>query len=110
MSDALNIAEFLEPLNLGALSGDAGYREGQIGRAIAAYEEEFPDLEEADIVLLGCGEQRGAMQLHHSVAADAVRSAFYNLYYWHHDIRLADVGNIKIGKSLGDTYAALRIV
>jgi arginase family enzyme len=105
-----SIADFLEPVNLTEISHDSGYKEGQIGRVIKAYENEFPDLDEADIVLVGCGEQRGGALLHASDSANAIRSEFYNLYYWHQDIKLADVGNIKIGKAYTDTYAALKIV
>jgi arginase family enzyme len=61
-------------------------------------------------VLVGCGEQRGGALLHVSEAATAIRHEFYNLYYWHHDIKLADIGNVKIGKANTDTYAALKIV
>lgn len=105
-----SIADFLEPINLSEISHDSGYKEGQIGRVIKAYEDEFPDLEAAQIVLVGCGEQRGGALLHASEAANAIRSEFYNLYYWHQDIKLADVGNVKIGKAYTDTYAALKMV
>jgi|SRR5215203_135628 len=105
-----SIADFLEPLNLNEISHDTGYKEGQVGRAIKAYEEEFPNLDEADIVIVGCGEQRGGGLLHSSTAADVIRTEFYSLYYWHQDIKLADIGNVKIGKAYTDTYAALKIV
>jgi formiminoglutamase len=108
MSDS--IIDFLEPLNLAEISLDAGYKDGQIGRVIKIFEDEFPDLDEAQLVLVGCGEQRGNALLHSSNAANAIRNEFYSLYYWHQDIRLADIGNVKIGKSLNDTYAALKIV
>lgn len=108
MSDS--IIDFLDPINLAEISLDAGYKEGQIGRTIKIYEDSFPDLDEAQIVLVGCGEQRGAALLHPSGAAAAVRNEFYSLYYWHQDIRLADIGNVKIGHSLNDTYAALKMV
>ena len=108
MSDA--IIDFLEPINLGEISLDSGFKEGQIGKVIKIYDDEFPDLDEATVVLLGCGEQRGGSFLHQSGAANAIRNEFYNLYYWHQDIKLADVGNVKIGKALNDTYAALKIV
>jgi arginase family enzyme len=32
------------------------------------------------------------------------------LHYWHKDISLADIGNIKIGSSLSDSYSAIAIV
>jgi arginase family enzyme len=104
------IADFLEPINLSQISNDSGYKEGQIGRKIEVYDEAFPDLDDVDIVLLGCGEQRGAALLHESQAANTIRSEFYNLYYWHEDVKIADLGNVKIGKANTDTYAALKVV
>jgi formiminoglutamase len=105
-----SIVDFLDPLNLGKISNDTGYKEGQIGKVIKVYEDEFPDLDNVDIVLVGCGEQRGAALLQPGTAADVIRNEFYNLYYWHQDIRLADIGNVKIGKANTDTYAALKVV
>ena len=35
---------------------------------------------------------------------------FYNLYHWHTDVKIADIGNIKPGASLEDTYSALQQV
>jgi formiminoglutamase len=105
-----SIIDFLDPINMSEISLDAGYKEGQIGRVIKVYEDEFPDLDEADIVLVGCGEQRGAALIHPSGGPNAIRTEFYSLFYWHQDIRLADVGNVKTGKAFTDTYAALKIV
>jgi formiminoglutamase len=105
-----SIVDFLDPVNLGMVSNDTGYKEGQIGKVIKVYEDEFPDLDNVDIVLVGCGEQRGAALLQPGTAADIIRNEFYNLYYWHQDIRLADIGNVKIGKANTDTYAALKVV
>jgi len=112
MSDYLDLADFLEPLNLAALSQDQLYHDGQIGKGIAVYEDEFPDLRGADIVLVGCAEQRGGgkSNTHDTYPADAVRRQFYQLYKWHDDIILADIGNIKTGASLQDTYAAVKTV
>lgn len=111
MADFLSISDFLVPVNRSELSNDQGYRDGQIGKMIQAYEEEFPDLDEADLVLVGCGEQRGnGMHMAYSAAPDAIRRQFYAMYGWHPDIRLADIGNLKKGAGLGDTYAALKTV
>lgn len=104
------ILDFLTPLNRAEISGDAGYKEGQIGKTIDAYENEFPDLDRADLVLVGCGEQRGAALLQPGTAPLAIRSELYNLYQWHADVTLADVGDVKIGKATTDTYAALKMV
>jgi formiminoglutamase len=111
MYDSLNLLDFLLPVNTHMLSQDEGYKDGQMGKTIAVYEDLFPDLDDADIVLVGCGEERGnGMEKDHSAAPDKIRAAFYQLYYWHTDVRLADVGNVRAGATLADTYAALKTV
>lgn len=111
MSDHLNISDFLSPVNLHELSNDEGYKDGQLGKVISVYDEEFPDLDEAQLVIVGCGEQRGSGLIHgQSEAPDLIRRHFYNLYYWHQDIKIADVGNIKAGSLFTDSYAALKTV
>jgi len=59
MSPNLHISDFLDPINLAELSQDQGYRDGQVGKLIDAYDETFPDLYEADLVIVGCEEERG---------------------------------------------------
>ena len=105
-----SILDYLKPINRTEISGDIGYKEGQIGKSIKIYDEEFPDLDEADIVLVGCAEQRGAALLHQTAAPFAIRTEFYNLYHWHTDIKMADIGDVKIGKANSDTYAAMKMV
>jgi formiminoglutamase len=111
MADYLNIADFLSPVNLHEISHDEAYKEGQIGSTIAIYQDEFPDLDESQIVLVGCGEQRGSGLTHGlSEGPDIIRRHFYSLYYWHPDIKIADVGNIRTGALYTDSYAALKTV
>ncbi len=111
MPDYLNIADFLLPVNIHEISQDEGYKDGQMGKVMDIYEEEFPDLDDVQVVLVGCGEQRGSGLIHgQSKAPDVVRRYFYNLYYWHQDIRIADIGNIKTGSLFTDSYAALKTV
>ena len=45
-----------------------------------------------------------------SEAPAIVRRHFYGMYYWHQDIHVADIGNIKAGSSFSDSYAALKTV
>jgi formiminoglutamase len=105
------ILDFLEPVNKDYLSEDEGYKPNQLGYNILAYEESFPSLEQVDMVLVGCGENRGITvgKANHN-APDAIRKELYNLYHWHKDIKVADAGNVKPGATLQDTYAALRTV
>ncbi len=111
MSDHLNISDFLSPVSIAAISFDEGYKDGQLGKVIDVYDEQFPELDDAQIVIVGCGEQRGSGLIHgHSEAPDIIRRHFYSLYYWHQDIKIADVGNIVAGSLFTDSYAALKTV
>jgi formiminoglutamase len=111
MSEQLHIVDFLDPVDLSAISGGVLYKHGQVGKEITLYDQAFPDLSETDMVLVGCGEERGMgnNRINYS-APDAIRKQFYSLYHWHDGIRLADVGNVKPGAVLNDTYAALKMV
>jgi formiminoglutamase len=118
MSDYLNISDFLSSVSLREISHNEDYKAGQIGKTISAYgvhtdtgREEFPDLDDVQVVIVGCGEQRGSGLIHgHSEAPDLIRRQLYSLYYWHSDVKIADVGNIKEGSLYTDSYAALRTV
>lgn len=111
MSDLHNLVDFLDPISLHQISNDEGYKDGQLGRYVRAHEAEFPELEDVDIIIVGCNEKRGSWQLFvERNAADAVRQQFYSLYYWHQDLVIADIGNVKAGALLTDTYAALKTV
>lgn len=111
MSDWNTLLDFLDPISLYQISNDQGYKDGQMGTRVMAHEAEFPDLDEADIILIGSNETRGSWQLFAEQSpADVIRHQFYSTYYWHTDIRIADVGNVKTGASLQDSYAALKAV
>ena len=111
MSDYLNISDFLIHLDISTIAQNETYKDGQLGKTIATHENEFPDLDEVQIVLLGCGEQRGSGMIGaESTAPEIIRRHFYQLFYWHTDIRIADIGNIRAGASFTDSYAALKTV
>ena len=68
------IVDFLDPVNLYELSDDQGYKDTQLGRHIALYDEEFPDISTADIVFVGCAEMRGAgIEFAAANSPDAIR-------------------------------------
>ena len=102
-----DLHEFLEPINPALFNNDKGYNDGQLANFIAAYEDELPDLEETDIVLVGIN---GNELMLDNYAANAIRKQFYQLHYWHTDIQIADIGNIRSGATLNDTYAAVKTV
>jgi formiminoglutamase len=105
-----DLQEFLLPINVAALNNDNSYNDSQLAGIIKIYEEELPDLEGIDLVLLGINEFRGDGFVSKENAADAVRRQLYQLHYWHKDISIADLGNVKCGASLNDSYSAVKIV
>ena len=106
-----SIIDFLDPVDLPQVLEDGDLKEGQIGKSIDIFQDAFPDLTHADIVIASCDELRGDGQLGSASAeTDAVRKEFYSLYYWHKQIKLTDIGKIKTGMHVSDTYAAIKTV
>ena len=111
MHEFESILDFLEPVNLYEISDDQGFKDTQLGRHVLINDEFFPDLETADLVIVGFGETRGsAPSPTINEAPDAIRKEFYSLYHWHQNVQIADAGNVKPGATLQDSYAALRSV
>jgi arginase family enzyme len=106
-----DLHDFLTPIPVHELNDDQGYTDGQLAKHIAIYENEIPDVTNADIVLVGVNEIRGSGVFDGTKhAADSIRRQLYQLHYWHTDVRIADIGNIKTGATLNDSYAAVKTV
>ena len=106
-----SIIDFLEPVNLFALSEDEGFKDTQLGKHLAVNDGYFPDIDQADLVVVGCNENRGYTLAPGKLnGPDTIRKQFYSLFHWHKDVIVADIGNVKTGATLRDTYAALQTV
>lgn len=83
----------------------------QIGKKIDILRSDSTSWGDAEIVIIGCGEQRGNDANHSiSYAPDAIRAALYQLYNWHKEVIIADAGNLIQGATLADSRAALATV
>ena len=70
--------------------------------------QEEVSLENMQIAIVGVPEARNASQNDGSTfAPDEVRRELYKLYCWNKPVNIIDLGNLKIGKSVEDTYEAL---
>ncbi len=106
-----DLSDFLLPVSVQELNDDNGYTDGQLAKHISIFETEIPDLSDIDIVLVGIGEMRGSGVLTgESYAPDKIRKQLYRLHYWHTGVTIADIGNVKTGASITDSYAALKTV
>jgi arginase family enzyme len=103
----MDLVNFLDPLSY----DDFSQGTHEIIQLVDIYFEELPDWENADIVLLGCNEYRGAqideVEYH---CPNLIRQFLYTLVAPSPDLVIADLGNIKIGVSLKDTFFAVKKV
>jgi len=107
----LDLIEFLEPVPVHELNDDEGYTDGQLAKHINIFTDELPEIEHADIILLGITEFRGNGYFESdNNAANIIRKHLYRLHYWHTDIIIADLGNVKKGASIKDSYAAIKTI
>lgn len=101
------IFNYIAPIHP-ATTMDLPLSDQHIGKNITLATAQNPDIDEAEVVLIGCGEFRNQYpNNNYSPGPDAIREAFYQSYYWHKNINIADLGNIIEGATAADTYAAL---
>ncbi len=106
-----DLRPFFETKHFIEMQDEIKYHPLQWGAKIKyAYGDNF-DIDDADIILLGCGEWRGEqMDMPYDQSANLVRQQLYDMYNWHAGITIADIGNIRQGATYADTRAALLIV
>jgi formiminoglutamase len=107
MSD---IAHFFSPIDLNDITGGIELNELQFGSLFTKHQpDEFPELENIDIAIIGVAEGRNAGNNENcQLAPNAVRHFLYRLYGGSFSLRVADLGNINPGHTAEDTYFALR--
>jgi formiminoglutamase len=83
----------------------------QIGKRIYPFMEGNDDWADADIIIIGCGDESGKdIEAAWSQSADAVRAALYQMYDWHTSVRVVDMGNLLQGATPNDSKAALKTI
>lgn len=106
-----DFSDFLSAKHYKDLTDPSEFQSLQFARSIAAARHGYLDISEADIVLIGCGEQRGTDHTAaYSDAPNAIRKAFYEMYDWFPNIAVADLGDLVQGATLSDTRAALKVM
>jgi len=109
----MSLSVFFSPISLQDFTPEDGFFNSQIGASLRAFDQTFPDLEDEkpDLALFGVLDDRMAIgNTGCRDAADAVRRHLYPLYQGEYKLRLADLGNIKAGETVTDTYAAVKTV
>lgn len=102
---------FLSSVSEDVLAHNSILSELTLGRKLKIHTEEegIPDLEGVSIVIIGVLENRNAVNYSgDNVNLDSVRKELYSLFPGNWSTSIADLGDIKRGESVEDTYFALR--
>jgi len=108
----MNLSIFFEPLNEDVFATLSKPR--TLGAYISRFVSKFPDWRAADIALLGVGENRGSShdqtaEAHTATTpARAVRKKLYGLHKGSGRCQIVDLGNLRPGITLEDTYLRLK--
>ncbi len=109
----MTLIDFFSPIDTQKFTPAAGYYSSNIGTKIHVYEDKFPDLEanKYDLAIIGVNDDRGAVGNNGcALGADYVREQFYLLNEGNFAINMVDLGNIKAGHKVSDTYIAVKTV
>ena len=109
----MDISIFLEPVSEKCFGKSQRPGKKTLGETINIYrnEDEFPDLEGVDLAIIGVKEERGAVDNKGCAdGVDYIRKALYPLFNHWSQLHIVDLGNVRIGKDLNDTYYAVNQV
>ncbi|HAL53464.1 formimidoylglutamase [Sphingobacterium siyangense] len=109
-----SLSVFFSPISIIGFAPEHGFLSSQLGNIIQAYEIDFPSWEvdkQPQLAIVGVEEDRASMNNNGTdKAPDAVRKHLYALYQGDYKMSIVDLGNIKAGNTIQDTYIALKSV
>jgi len=107
----MDISTFFSPVDLpGFHQEDEAQGQLRMADVIGIYSEEgnFPDYTTADLAVIGVKDDRNAVNNDGcELAPDTVRSYLYKLFPGPYTNKIVDLGNIRKGFNVADTYFAL---
>jgi len=109
----MSLSDFFSAVNVEIFTPKAGFLTSQLGLKATFFEETFPELEEDayDMAIVGVQDDRAAVNNEGcALAPDYFRAQFYTLHEGPYTTRIVDLGNIKAGATISDTYVALKMV
>jgi arginase family enzyme len=109
----MDISLYFDPVSPEVFEFSPPTGHASISEVIHTYETDgnFPDLDRIKLAIVGINEDRAAlMNKGCAKGPDYIRRYFYNLFSHWNNLALADLGNIKRGHSVDDTYFAAKEV
>jgi arginase family enzyme len=106
----MNILDYCDPVSLEKPANFHLSDKALFCRNISIHTPDNPvkDLSQFNLALIGVPEDRNAMVSGTATAPDLVRGQLYQLYRLNPSLKIIDLGNLKCGNSVQDTYFALR--
>ncbi len=106
----MNLSNYFEPINLNKGDLDFDYSKNQLINFITQFNGE-QNIKEFNIAILGVGEDRNATNNNGcALAPNYIRKYLYRLVNLKGKSKIIDLGNLKIGNSIEDTYFALSAI
>lgn len=109
----MDIEIYFEPINLTGYEYAEKSHRKRLGDVVKSYNTAsgFPDLDNIDIAIIGINEDRNAINNEGCASApDNIRKKLYKLFEGGNKTKIADLGNIKKGNTINDTYFAVNSV
>jgi formiminoglutamase len=108
----MSLSDFFTPVDTEKIIPKKGYFTSQLGSKIDYFSVDFPDLEDkTDIAIIGVQEDRNAIgNPGCALGPDYIREKLYKLNEGNYSTKIADLGNIRQGATVTDTYFALKTV
>jgi formiminoglutamase len=108
----MSLSDFFTPVDIEKITPVKGYYTSQLGSKIEYFSTGFPDLDQKkDIAIIGVKEDRNAVNNSGcALGPDYVREKLYLLNEGNYNTKIADLGNIRQGETVTDTYFALKTV
>jgi len=108
----MSLSDFFAPIDLKKLAPKNGYYTSHLGDKITHFSVDFPDLDQkTDIAIIGVQDDRNAVNNSGcALGPDYVREKLYLLFEGAYKTKIADLGNIRQGASITDTYFAVKTV
>jgi len=109
----MSLSDFLSPLDLDSISPENGFYTSHLGSKIVAFHDDFPDLDSGlfDIALIGVLEDRNSINnIGTALAPEIYSQTFYELNEVNYNTHIVDLGNIRAGHKVSDTYVALKLL
>lgn len=109
----MDISIYFEPVDALVFNFDGTNSAQQLGGMMRSYfeKDQFPDLSDVDMALIGVNEDRNSVDNKGCAEGpDYIRKQLYTLFGGEYQPRIADLGNIRQGHEVKDTYYALTSV